>query len=151
MPDPTASDQSQSNPKSPPEQLSGQAGRGVILVVEDDSFLRSLLCKKLRLEGFELFEAADGQQAIDFLKQNRPVLMLLDLMMPGVDGFKVLESVRGDDRIKDLPVIVLSNVGEKHMIERAQQLGADDYLIKAHFVLDEIIERITKVLAKRYI
>lgn len=126
-------------------------GRGIVLVVEDDSFLRKLLCDKLRHEGFELFEATDGQKALDFLKDNRPILMLLDLMMPGVDGFQVLESVRRDERIKDLPVIVLSNVGEKQMIERIQQLGADDYLIKAHFVLDEIIERITKVLAKRYI
>lgn len=126
-------------------------GRGIVLVVEDDSFLRKLLCDKLRREGFELFEATDGQQALDFLKDNRPVLMLLDLMMPGIDGFQVLEAVRRDERIKDIPVIVLSNVGEKQMIERARQLGADDYLIKAHFVLDEIIERITKVLAKRYI
>lgn len=126
-------------------------GRGVILVVEDDSFLRKLLCDKLRYEGFELFEATDGQKALDFLKDNRPILMLLDLMMPGVDGFQVLESVRRNERIKDIPVIVLSNVGEKQMIKRIQQLGADDYLIKAHFVLDEIIERITKVLAKRYI
>lgn len=124
--------------------------RGVILLVEDDAFLRKLLSDKLRHEGFELHEATDGKQAIDFLKENRPMLMLLDLMMPGVDGFQVLESVRRDERIKDLPVIVLSNVGEKQMIERIQQLGADDYLIKAHFVLDEIIERITKVLAKRY-
>lgn len=126
-------------------------GRGIVLVVEDDSFLRKLLCDKLRHEGFELFEATDGQQALDFLKDNRPILMLLDLMMPGVDGFQVLESVRRDERNKYLPVIVLSNVWEKQMIERVQQLGADDYLIKAHFVLDEIIERITKVLAKRYI
>ncbi|MBI3442797.1 MAG: response regulator [Candidatus Sungbacteria bacterium] len=124
--------------------------RGIILVVEDDSFLRTLLSGKLRHEGFELFEATDGRQALDFLKSNRPILILLDLMMPGVDGFQVLESVRRDTRTKDIPVIVLSNVGEKQMIERVQQLGADDYLIKAHFVLDEIIERITKVLKKRY-
>lgn len=134
----------------PQAPLSDQK-RGIILVVEDDSFLRKLLCDKLRHEGFELFEAADGQKALDFLKDNRPILMLLDLIMPGVDGFHVLESVRADERIKDLPVIVLSNVGEKHMIERIQQLGADDYLIKAHFFLDEIAERITKVLSKRYI
>jgi DNA-binding response OmpR family regulator len=120
------------------------------LVVEDDSFLRKLLCDKLRHEGFELYEATDGQKAPDFLKDNQPILMLLDLMMPGVDGFQGLEAVRRDERIKDIPVIVLSNVGEKQMIERVQQLGADDYLIKAHFVLDEIIERITKVLSKRY-
>ena len=77
--------------------------------------------------------------------------MLLDLMMPDIDGFQVLEYVRANKRIKDLPVIVLSNVGEKQMIERIRQLGADDYLIKAHFVLDEIIEHVTKVLNQRYI
>ena len=121
------------------------------MVVEDDSFLRKLLCDKLRHEGFELHEAANGQEALDFLKNNLPILMLLDLMMPDVNGLQVLEAVRRDERIKDIPVIVLSNVGEKQTIERIQQLGADDYLIKAHFVLDEIIERITKVLGKRYI
>ena len=125
--------------------------RGVVLVVEDDSFLRKLLCDKLRHEGFELHEATNGQEALDFLKNNQPILMLLDLMMPDVNGLQVLEAVRRDERIKDIPVIVLSNVGEKQTIERIQQLGADDYLIKAHFVLDEIIERITKVLGKRYI
>lgn len=126
-------------------------GRGVVLVVEDDSFLRKLLCEKLRHEGFELVEAADGKKALEFLQGHRPILMLLDLMMPGIDGFQILESVRRDERIKDLPVIVLSNVGEKHIVERIHALGVDDYLIKAHFVLDEIIERITKVLNKRYI
>lgn len=138
-------------PSSTSDQHRDNRGRGIVLVVEDDSFLRKLLSDKLRHEGFELFEATNGQEALDFLKNNKPILMLLDLMMPGVDGFQVLESVRRDERIKDLPVIVLSNVGEKNMIERVQQLGADDYLIKAHFVLDEIIERITKVLGKRYI
>ncbi len=120
-------------------------------MVEDDSFLRKLLCDKLRHEGFELHEATNGQEALDFLKNNQPILMLLDLMMSDVNGLQVLEAVRRDERIKDIPVIVLSNVGEKQTIERIQQLGADDYLIKAHFVLDEIIERITKVLGKRYI
>lgn len=132
-------------------QSSSDQKRGVVLVVEDDSFLRKLLCDKLRREGFELCEATNGQQALDFLKENKPIIMLLDLMMPGIDGFQVLESVRANEQTKDLPVIVLSNVGEKQMIERIQRLGADDYLIKAHFVLDEIIEHVTKVLAKRYI
>lgn len=125
--------------------------RGVILLVEDDSFLRKLLSDKLQHEGFELFEATNGQEALDFLKNTKPILMLLDLMMPGVDGFQVLESVRKEERIKDLPVIILSNVAEKHLLERVQTLGADDYLIKAHFVLEEIIERINNVLKKRYI
>lgn len=135
-----------------PDQAQHDHGRGVILVVEDDSFLRKLLSEKLRRDGFELAEVSSGQQAMDFLKNNdKPMLMLLDLMMPGIDGFQVLESVRKEERTKDLPVIVLSNVGEKHMVERIEALGADDYMIKAHFVLEEIVERINKVLKKRYI
>lgn len=139
---PPLSDQDQPN--------TSQQKRGLILVVEDDSFLRKLLCNKLLRDGFELFEATSGQEALDFLKDNKPMLMLLDLKMPGVDGFQVLESVRKEERIKDLPVIILSNVGEKQLVERVQALGADDYLIKAHFVLEEIVERINNVLKKRY-
>ena len=133
------------------DQTQSDLKRGVILVAEDDSFLRNMLCEKLKRDGFEVHEAINGKEALDFLKTNKPMLMLLDLIMPGVDGFQVLESVRKEERIKDLPVIILSNVGEKHLIERIQALGADDYLIKAHFMLEEIIERINKVLRKRYI
>ena len=129
---------------------SAQNSRGLVLVVEDDSFLGKLLCDRLRTDGFEIYQATTGQQALDFLKDHSPMLMLLDLLLPVMDGFQVLEWVRRQDRIKDLPVIVLSNVREPNMVERAQQLGADDYLIKAHFVLDEIIERMNQVIKKRY-
>jgi DNA-binding response OmpR family regulator len=140
-------------PQSPPVPDKDQSDqkRGIILVAEDDSFLRKLLCEKLKHEGFEFFAVTNGQEALDFLKNNKPMLMLLDLMMPTVDGFQVLESIRQEERMKDLPVIILSNVADKHLVERIQKLGADDYLVKAHFVLEEIMERINSVLKKRYI
>lgn len=136
-----------------PQTLDSTAAtdRGLILVVEDDSFLRKLLVQRLQRERFSVQEANDGKEALACLSTRVPMLMLLDLMMPDVDGFQVLEQVRKNPKTKDLPVIVLSNVGEQQLVERVSQLGADDYLIKAHFVLDEIVERVTKVLSKRYL
>ena len=137
-------------PQTSSEDQAAQNSRGLVLVVEDDSFLGKLLSDRLRTDGFEIYQATTGQEALDFLKDHSPMLMLLDLLLPVMDGFQVLEWIRRQDRIKDLPVIVLSNVREPNMVERAQQLGADDYLIKAHFVLDEIIERMNQVIKKRY-
>jgi len=120
-------------------------------VVEDDSFLRRLLVTKLKRERFEVAEAASGGEALEYLKTHNPSLVLLDLLMPGVDGFQVLEALRAQERIARTPVIVLSNLGEQQHVDRAKSLGADDYLVKAHFVLDEIMERISKVLSERYL
>jgi len=127
------------------------AGRGLILVVEDDTFLKNLIVQRLKREGFETQEAPDGKTALEFLKNTTPILIVLDLLMPGIDGFQVLEEVRKDPRLKGMPVIVLSNLGEEEHIERAKMLGADDYLVKAHFALGEIVEKINKLIAKRYI
>lgn len=127
------------------------AGRGLILVVEDDTFLKNLIVQKLEREGFEIQEALDGKTALELLKNITPVLVVLDLLLPGIDGFQVLEEIRKDPRLKGLPVIVLSNLGELEHIERAKMLGADDYLVKAHFTLGEIIEKINKLIAKRYL
>lgn len=125
--------------------------RGTILVVEDDSFLRTMLVRKLRKERFDVREAVSGQEALDFLARELPLLMLLDLMIPEIDGFQVLEAIRSNSKTRDMPVIVLSNISEEKTIQRARDLGADDYLIKAHFMVDEIVERISIVLAKRYV
>lgn len=127
------------------------AGRGLILVVEDDTFLKNLLVQRLKQEGFGTQEALDGKTALELLKNTAPTLIILDLLMPGTDGFQVLEEIRKDSRQKGVPVIVLSNMGEQEHIERAKTLGADEYLVKAHFTLGEIVEKINKLIAKRYI
>ncbi|HUW72169.1 MAG TPA: response regulator [Candidatus Humimicrobiaceae bacterium] len=117
-----------------------------ILIVEDDKFLRELIVQKLIKENYETSEAIDGEQGIKKVKEERPDLVLLDLILPGVDGFEVLSQKKEDPNVAQIPVIILSNLGQKEDVERGLKLGAVDYLIKAHFTPGEIIEKIKNVL-----
>jgi DNA-binding response OmpR family regulator len=117
-----------------------------ILIVEDDKFLRELISRKLTGEGFDVLEAADGEEGIKKIKEGKPDLVLLDLILPGIDGFEVLTRVRDDPAVSSIPVIILSNLGQREEVEKGLKLGAIDYLIKAHFTPGEIIEKIKNVL-----
>ena len=113
-----------------------------ILIIEDDRFLRELISKKLAKEGFEVSEAIDGEEGIKKIKSEKPGLILLDLILPGIDGFEVLSKMKDDPTVSSIPVIILSNLGQKEDVEKGLKLGAVDYLIKAHFTPGEIIEKI---------
>jgi len=117
-----------------------------ILIIEDDKFLRELISQKLKKEGFSISEAIDGEKGLQKVKTEKPGLILLDLILPGIDGFEVLTEVKKDPALAEIPVIILSNLGQKDDIERGLKLGAVDYLIKAHFTLGEIIKKIKKIL-----
>ena len=123
-------------------------GNVKILVVEDDSFLLQMYTTKLETENFEVLTALSGEEALRVVKKEHPALILLDLNLPEVDGFTVLEELKSKDETKDIPVIVLTNFSNKEDINRCLDLGAADYLIKAHFVPAEVIEKVKKVLAK---
>jgi len=117
-----------------------------ILIVEDDKFLRELIVQKLLKENYEVSEAVDGEQGITKIKEEKPDLVLLDLILPGIDGFEVLTRMKEDSELSSVPVIILSNLGQKEDVEKGLKLGAVDYLIKAHFTPGEIIEKIKKAL-----
>lgn len=117
-----------------------------ILIIEDDKFLRELIAQKLSKEGFEISEAVDGEKGLTKIKEGGPDLILLDLILPGIDGFEVLSKAKSDPKLSSIPVIILSNLGQKDEIEKGLKLGAVDYLVKAHFTLGEIIEKIKKSL-----
>ncbi|MCK4355320.1 response regulator [Candidatus Parcubacteria bacterium] len=117
-----------------------------ILIIEDDKFLRELISQKLVKEGYEICEAIDGEEGIKQVRKENPDLILLDLILPGIDGFDVLAQMKRDPVLAKIPVIILSNLGQKEDIEKGINLGADDYLIKAHFTPNEIIEKIKSVL-----
>jgi DNA-binding response OmpR family regulator len=119
-----------------------------ILVVEDDRFLRELIVKKLIQEGFETETAVDGEEGLSKIKEIKPDLVLLDLILPTIDGFEVLRKLKEEDLVPSLPVIILSNLGQREDIERGLSLGATDYLVKAHFTPDEIIQKIKSILTK---
>ena len=117
-----------------------------VLIIEDDKFLRELLQVKLKKENFSVFVAVNGEEGIKKAQEEQPDLILLDLILPNIDGFEVLKRIRDNPAIAAIKVIVLSNLGQKEDVERALNLGAVDYLVKAHFTLDEIVEKAKKHL-----
>ena len=117
-----------------------------ILLIEDDKFLRKVLVRKLSKEGYQVIEAIDGEKGLKSMEQDKPDLVLLDLVLPEIDGFEVLDKAKRNPLLAKIPVIILSNLGEKKEIKRGLELGANDYLIKAHFTPGEILKKIEAVL-----
>ena len=117
-----------------------------ILIIEDDVFLSELMAKKLKDSGFKVVKAIDGQEGLEKAASLKPNLILLDLILPGMDGFEVLKRLKSNPNTDSIPVIILSNLGQREDIERGFDLGAQDYLVKAQFTPDEIVERVKKPL-----
>ncbi len=117
-----------------------------ILIIEDDKFLRELISMKLQKEGYTIVEAVDGEEGEKKIREEKPDLVLLDLILPGIDGFEVLSRIKEDPTVSSIPVIILSNLGQKEEIEKGLKLGAIDFLVKAHFTPGEIIEKIKNIL-----
>ena len=124
-------------------------GRNIkILLAEDDSFLSSMYVTKLQLSGYEVEHAEDGQVAMEKMKNAKPDLLLLDIVMPNKSGFEVLEEIKKNADLSDMPVILLTNLSQKDDVDRGLNLGANDYLIKAHFTPSEVVSKIEKLINK---
>ena len=117
-----------------------------ILIVEDDVFLADLYKTKMELEGFKVYAAYDGEKGLEMAKKNNPSIILLDLILPKLTGFQVLEKIRSDSKIKDIPIIILTNLSQKSDVDKGIKMGANDYLIKAHFMPSEVVEKIKKLI-----
>lgn len=120
-----------------------------ILVVEDETFLVKIYAVKLKKEGYEVTIANDGEEAVRLAAEVNPDLILLDLILPKMNGFEALEKMRASAANKTTPVIVLSNLGQEEDIKRAEGLGADGYLVKANFSIQDIVAKIRETLEKR--
>lgn len=117
-----------------------------ILLVEDDVFLSSIYQKKFEMEGFKVTPVDNGEKVLAEAKKKKPDIVLLDILLPKRDGFSVLAQLKGDPEVKDVPVILLTNLGQKDDVDKGLQAGAADYLIKAHFKPSEIVEKVRKIL-----
>ncbi len=131
------------------ETASKEQGGDKVLIVEDDKFLRDLVKTKLNQEGYQTAEASDGQVALSKIKEDKPQLILLDLVLPEMDGFAVLQQIKENPATADIPVIILSNLGQQEDITKGLGLGAVDFLIKAHFTPADIVKKIKAVLNKK--
>ena len=117
-----------------------------ILVVEDDQFLRELLIEKLLSSGLPAHGAVDGKEAFAQLKTVRPALIILDIILPDINGFEILAKIRSDEKLKAIPVLILSNLDQKQDFDRAQSLGVEGFMIKSNFSLGEIVTKVRSIV-----
>lgn len=117
-----------------------------ILLIEDDPLLIDIYSTKLKESGFEVEVAEDGEKGLHMLEQSMPGLVLLDIVLPKQNGWEVLSAIRSNPKLKGLKVVLLSNLGQKEEIEKGLSLGADRYLIKAHFTPTQVVQEIQKLL-----
>jgi two-component system, OmpR family, alkaline phosphatase synthesis response regulator PhoP len=119
-----------------------------ILVIEDEKILLELLEKRLTQEGYEIEIAENGVEGLEKIKQNKPDLILLDIVMPKMGGFEVMKELQKDKEFSQIPIIIISNSGQPVEIDLAQKLGARDWLIKTDFEPQEVIEKVINQIGK---
>ena len=119
-----------------------------ILIIEDDMLLNNLLKIKFQKEGFEVSGAFDGREGIEKIRTEHPDLVLLDLILPIIDGFEVLKQVKQDEAIANIPIIIVSNLGSSEDVERGMGMGVVDYIVKSDLTLDQIAIRVKEFLGK---
>jgi DNA-binding response OmpR family regulator len=127
-----------------------QASPTRVLVVEDDNFLRKILVMKFEAEGFQVESAADGEAGLHQVVANPPDLMLLDMILPNMNGFEVLSEMRTNKLTSKVPVIVLSNLGQEEDIKRATELGAVDFLVKSNLSIMEVVQKVKEAYARQF-
>jgi DNA-binding response OmpR family regulator len=120
-----------------------------ILIIEDDPFLSGMYLKKLKLSGLEVKVAVDGQEGLESIKKDRPDLVLLDIVLPQMDGYEILKRLKEDKELRTIPVILLTNLGQKEEVEKGMALGAEAYIIKAHFTPTAVVNKVKEVLEKK--
>ncbi len=117
-----------------------------ILLVEDDPFLVDIYVTKLKEHNFDLTIATDGKDAFAKIKEEKPDLVLLDIVLPKLDGMEILKKVKNDPSLGEVKIVVLSNLSQNYEISKALELGATSYLIKSHYSPSEVIREITNLL-----
>ena len=117
-----------------------------VLLIEDDPFLQSMYANKFELEGFLVVVAEDGQKGLRLAEKEEPDIILLDILLPQMDGYEVLQNLKANNKTKDIPVLLLTNLSQRNDIQRGIELGAVDYLIKAHFMPSEVVAKTKEVL-----
>ncbi len=120
-----------------------------ILLAEDDKFISLAYKDGLSRSGFEVVHAMTGTEAVALARKSKPDIILLDIIMPEMNGFEVLEELNKDVDLKKIPVVILSNLGQDSDIERSRELGADDYLIKSNVAMSEVVEKVNQIIKNK--
>ncbi len=117
-----------------------------VLIVEDDQLIFSILSRELSDAGFEVSNAFDGEQAIAVTREKHPDLVLLDILLPRMNGFEVLAALKADTELSPIPVVILSNLGQPEDIQKGRELGAIDYMVKVEFEPKQIVTKVRALL-----
>lgn len=116
-----------------------------VLLVEDDPFLVDIYSTKFKESGFEIEVVQKGDEAFDKVKEIKPDIILLDILLPGTSGWDILKKIREDKKLKDIKVVILSNLGEEGEVEKGVFLGADKYIVKAYYTPAEVVKEVKKI------
>lgn len=119
-----------------------------ILLIEDDKFISEMIAKKLKEAGLIVDLMIDAESGMAKIQKEKPDLILLDIILPGMDGYEFLEKLNSNKELSSIPVLILSNLGQNDEIERGLKLGAKDFWVKAHHDLDEIIQKVKQMLGE---
>lgn len=133
-------------PKKKQTLRQAQGKKPVVLIIEDEQFLCRLLVKKLGSSGFAVHVALDGENGLKVVQRKLPDIILLDILLPGIDGFEVLRRLKSNVNSKGIPVIIISNLSEARDIDKAKQNGATDYLIKAQSSPQQIVDKVRECI-----
>ena len=117
-----------------------------ILLIEDEEMLANMYETKFKNEGFNIRKALDGETGLKLAAELKPDIILLDIIMPKLDGFSVLKKIKENDKIKNVPVILLTNLGQDEDIKKGQTLGATGYLVKANLTPIEVVNKVKEYL-----
>ena len=117
-----------------------------ILIIDDDPFILDMYVLKFKQEGFQVETVSDSKAGLQKIKEYLPEVLLLDIVMPVMDGFDILQEIKKSNLLPNSKVILLTNLGQKEDIDRGMGLGADDYIIKAHFTPTEVVNKVKKLL-----
>lgn len=117
-----------------------------VLLVEDEDMLSEMYKVKFEKEGFVFLRAVEGADGLALANKEKPDIILLDVIMPKMDGFAVLKKLKSDPNTKKIKVILLTNLGQDEDINKGKEMGADDYLVKANFTPTQVLDRVRKVL-----
>jgi len=120
--------------------------KGKVVIVEDDSSILKMYQTSLQNDGYDVAGAKNGEDGVELVKKEKPDIVLLDIMMPKMDGFAVLEQLKSEESTKNIPVIMLTNLSQDEDKERSNKLGAVDYLVKSDFTPMQVSEKIKKYL-----
>lgn len=132
--------------KKTPRPAPGAKTGGNILLIEDDQFLAKILGKTLESNGYNVTYAITGKEGLTKVDHADPKLIILDIILPDIDGFELLSKFKSNRKVKDVPVVIVSNLGQEEDVQRGLSLGAADYIIKSDLSLDDIVAKVQKYL-----